>query len=307
MEIHARALRYFDMVRRTRSIRAAARLLHVASSAVNRQVLQLEEQLGVPLFDRLPAGLRLTPAGEIFADHVTKVLQDERRMQGALEELQGLQRGEIAIAAVEGVNGDLLPHVLEALMRRYPLLQIRQASGGSAVAAQAVVEGDADIAICYSLGRNPALRQHALGRFALGAIMPPDHPLAGRATLRFAECAAYPLILARAPLSIHDQMRQLVEGHKGPLQVKLETASVDLARQMCRRGIALAFQTRLGIEADLASGALRHVPLRDGAGRPILSELGIYASAHRSLPAALALAIEWLAAEIARREGEEAG
>ncbi|MEJ0071623.1 MAG: LysR family transcriptional regulator [Pseudomonadota bacterium] len=63
LRIHASAIRYFDAVRRAGSIRAAARQLNVASSAVNRQILNLEAEIGTTLFSRLSAGLKLTAAG----------------------------------------------------------------------------------------------------------------------------------------------------------------------------------------------------------------------------------------------------
>ena len=63
---HARAMSYVDEVARLGSIRAAGARLHIAPSAVNRQILMLEEQLGEPLFERLPRGMRPTPAGEIL-------------------------------------------------------------------------------------------------------------------------------------------------------------------------------------------------------------------------------------------------
>ncbi|MFO5967001.1 LysR family transcriptional regulator, partial [Pseudomonas aeruginosa] len=95
LHIHAPAIHYFDMVRRCHSIREAARRLNVASSAVNRQILKLEDEIGAPLFDRLPGGLRLTGAGEIFARHVTVVLQDMERGRSGLDgaALQGVQCG----------------------------------------------------------------------------------------------------------------------------------------------------------------------------------------------------------------------
>ena len=67
LRIHAPAIAYFDKVRRCGSFREAARSLNVASSAVNRQILKLEEELGASLFERLPSGLRLTPAGQQYA------------------------------------------------------------------------------------------------------------------------------------------------------------------------------------------------------------------------------------------------
>ena len=63
--MHAAVLRYFDQVARLGSIRRAAEALHVASSAVNRQIIKLEAEIGTPLFERLRSGVRLTAAGEL--------------------------------------------------------------------------------------------------------------------------------------------------------------------------------------------------------------------------------------------------
>lgn len=86
MNIHARSLHYFDMIRRCGSIREASRRLYVASSAVSRQLAMLEDEVGAPLFERLPGRLKLTAAGEVFASHVISVLQDEQRL---IRELDG--------------------------------------------------------------------------------------------------------------------------------------------------------------------------------------------------------------------------
>src|SRR5262249_60113172 len=74
--MHASVLRYFLEVARQGSIRKAAQKLFVASSAVNRQILQLEEELGAELFDRLPTGMRLHAAGECVLRHVRSTLHD---------------------------------------------------------------------------------------------------------------------------------------------------------------------------------------------------------------------------------------
>src|ERR1700751_3311474 len=89
LRIHAAALLYFDAVRRAGSIREAARRLNVASSAVNRQILKLEAEIGAPLFDRFPDGIKLTWAGEAIARHVLVVLQDLDRARSDIEGLKG--------------------------------------------------------------------------------------------------------------------------------------------------------------------------------------------------------------------------
>ena len=100
--IHYRSMGYFDAVRRYGSIREAARRLDVAASAVNRQILKFEGEVGLPLFERLSDGMKLTPAGEIFARHAIAVLQDEKRAASEFDALKGLRRRLDAASAAQG-------------------------------------------------------------------------------------------------------------------------------------------------------------------------------------------------------------
>lgn len=109
LRIHSSAIHYFDMVRRCHSIREAARRLNVASSAVNRQILKIEDEIGASLFERLPGGLRLTLAGEVFSRHVSLVLQDLERVRLEFDALRGLKSGHVEIATVEGLRSSCCP------------------------------------------------------------------------------------------------------------------------------------------------------------------------------------------------------
>ena len=88
--LHPRMLRYLDEVARAGSIRKAAARLNIAASSINRQILALEEEAGVPLFERLPNRLRMTAAGEAVLAHVRRTLADLDRTLGHLQDLRGM-------------------------------------------------------------------------------------------------------------------------------------------------------------------------------------------------------------------------
>lgn len=285
LRLHARALLYFDAIRRAGSIREAARRLHVASSAVNRQLLELEGEIGSPLFERLSTGLKLTAAGEVVARHVIVVLQDAHRVDSELDALRGLRRGEVTLLAVEGLNADFLPNILAVMIERYPGVRVITRSAGSGPMANAVAMGEADLAVGFSIPRHPELTQMAVGRLAIGAVVAPDHALAGRSAVSLAECARHPLLLPSDEVSVRWLIRPWLDRYKGQLQVPVESGSIDLMRALAMRGAGVALQTRLGLERELASGALQFIPLRSPA--PLVSELGIYVRAGRTLTPAL--------------------
>lgn len=302
LRIHAPAIYYFDMVRRCHSIREAARRLNVASSAVNRQILKLEDEMGATLFDRLPGGLRVTAAGEILTRHITLLLQDVERVRGELDGLHGVQTGHVEIATVEGAAVELLPAALKRMRERYPKVTIGVTVQGSQSIPSAVVNGQADLGLAFALPRSSEITQLCVGHFRLGALMTPSHVLAGESHVSYAQCCEHGVIQAKSELSVHHLIAPL---HKraAPNKALLHSNSMELARQLARQQLGIAFQTRIGIEADLARGELLHIPLSDQGG--IFSDLGVYARKDRDLPVAVQALAHLLGEEIALRERDE--
>ena len=281
--IHAKALVHFDAIRRYGSIRQAARQLHLSSSALNRQLLELESQIGAPLFERLSSGLRLTPSGEVLARHVIHVLQDAQRLELELQALQGLHSGHVELVTVEALTHAFVPAILKQMAQHHPGVSTSVRIAGSSKAAEAVEDGSADVAIGFVHQRRPGLRQLAVAPFDLGAVVPPTHPLASRETVTFAQCAQYPLVLPTPEISIFQALDPLLRAHPQPLQVIIQTSSFELVKQMACQGRGVAFLNQLGIEDELRRKSLVHLPLKKT--QPSL--LGIYVRAGRSLPPAI--------------------
>jgi DNA-binding transcriptional LysR family regulator len=302
--IHYRSMGYFDAVRRYGSIREAARRLDVAASAVNRQILKFEAEVGLPLFERLTEGMKLTPAGEIFARHAIAVLQDEKRAASEFDALKGLRRGEVSLLAVESLNANFLPALIERMVQKYPGIALKVRTAGSNAIPAALAAGDADLGLAFSLTHHPDLTQVAVGRFRLGAVMRPDHPLADETQVSFTHCVRYPLVLPSADLSIHTLLEPQLRRFQGKLEVLAEVSSLELMKNLTMRLGAVAFQSRIGLEAELAAGDLVHVPLQ-GAGA-LATELGVYLRAGRALPVALDAFIALMRDELSLLEHKDA-
>ncbi len=281
MSLHARSIRYFEAIRRAGSIREAARQLYVDSSAVSRQLQNLEDEVGVPLFERLPSGLRLTEAGRIFAQHVITVLQDEQRARAEIERLLGIERGEVSLAAVEGLSLDFLPLVLGTMMERHPAITIHISTMGSADIADRVRAGEVDIGIGFALPEHAELQCVGQGDFRLGIIVAPDHPLAGRTSIAFQECLAYPLILANDDLALHGLVAPLLEQAGTRARPLARTNSIELMRQLAMRGHGVTFQSAIGLQE---MDSLVYVPL-DEPVIPIRLQACVRAA--RTLPPAV--------------------
>lgn len=298
--VHEAAVVYFNAVWRAGSIRTAARQLNVASTAVNRQILKLEETLGVALFERVPKGIKLTAAGESFARHATIVLQDFDRVISDIEALKGIRGGHVEIVTTEGLCTDLLPCVLELARQRYPEvtfgIQVRSVPDIPVL----VCNGDAHIGLTFDLARRSDLRQVTVRRFRVGAVVKGGSELAGRRSVTLRDCADYPLILARQNFAMRQQIEPgllaLGLGHRQ----SIEAESLELMKRSVLRGLGIGFQTRIGLERELESGALVHIPLN--LDNSLFQDLGTYVKPGSGLSPAVDAFSRLLVDEIALRE-----
>src|SRR6218665_3332066 len=118
--MHASVLKYFVEVARCGSVRKASENLYVAASAVNRQILKIEDELGGELFDRMPNGMRLDAAGEGLLRHVKSTLHDFQVMRSELDALTGERAGHVKLASLDSLFGAFLPAWIEECSQVYP-------------------------------------------------------------------------------------------------------------------------------------------------------------------------------------------
>jgi DNA-binding transcriptional LysR family regulator len=158
--------------------------------------------------------------------------------------------------------------------------------------------------MAFSLPRNPELHQLAVGRFRLGAVVTPSHPLAGHKRVKIADCADFPLIMSDAQLSIRHLMHPIIVHSGRAIAPAVEANSVELMKNLAERDLGIAFMSRIGLEREIGAGTLVHVPLEDRG--PVFTELGLYMRANASLPVAVDAFVQVATAEIHRRAKDEA-
>ena len=255
------AYRYFMAVADMGSVRAAARELNVAASAISRQLIQLEASLGTPLFDRSGRGLSLTPAGHVLLRGLRQAVQGHENTLDELSALRGLTRGLLRIATVESVSVSILPDMLLHFARSYPGIQVSVAVAGSEAVTQLVRDHQADLGFTFNPSSLDGLEALASRDLDLGAVLAPEHPLAGARRLSLAECAAHPLAWPSPGLSLRAILDSVPAARK--IHPTFECNSLRLMASLARRGSCIAFQTVIGIERELAAGTLVFVPLSD--------------------------------------------
>ena len=204
--MHAIVLKYFVEVARCGSVRKASEKLFVAASAVNRQILNLEEELGVELFDRLPNGLRLNPAGERLLRHAQSTLHEFEVVRTELDALKGERTGHVKVVSMDSLFIDVLPAVVEEFSRVHPAATYTITTAQPMDVAAMVVSGQADIG-CSFLGRlPPGVAAVSLAAMPLGIVMPPGHPLASKERISLADLARYPFMRSSSSAAVTSTM-----------------------------------------------------------------------------------------------------
>ncbi|GLR89942.1 LysR family transcriptional regulator [Bradyrhizobium iriomotense] len=260
------ALRYVDQVARSGSIQSAAREMNIAASAINRQILLLERDLGVTLFERVTGGMRLTPAGDALVALTRRWRSDERRAKAELKQLQGVNQGHVRLVAMDSHVNGFLPRFVSELNERHPRISLEIQIAGTDEAQAALLSGAADLIAAFNL--NPHREIHVLWRRELpfGCVVAPNHPLARRKTTSMQEVAGYPFVLQNKALAI----RRYLEARHGWLlsEKTIETNSLQLVKRLAGSGNYVAFTSELDAAPELVSGALVFVPVRDKGADP---------------------------------------
>ncbi|MBL6457655.1 LysR family transcriptional regulator [Belnapia sp. T6] len=289
-----RALRYFLAVLRAGSIRGAAEALHVAASAISRQVAELEAQSGAPLLERLPRGVAPTEAGRLVAEHAARRAEEAAALGDRLRRLRGVEAGMVRLCCGGGFLADLVDHALAGFAAAHPGITYQVSLGGTDRIQAAVAEGEADLGLAYNPTAHPGLRSLASARQPLAAILRPDHPLAAEpGPLPLHRFAGIPCALLPPDHGVRRLLGRVEADAGFRLSVRLETGSIELQRRFVLAGLGATFLPAFAAAPELPAGQLLALPLAD----PLLAE----ASAHLLVRAGRRLpeAVERLAACLA--------
>lgn len=168
----------FSEVAEREHLTQAAEALHLTPSAVSSAIRKLEDFYGVKLFDRVGRGIVLTMEGQQFLKEAQATIARMRAAERVLGELGGLERGALSVYASQTIASYFLPGVLMRFHARYPGIDLKLSIGNTAMVADAVADGVAELGFIEGTLDNPLLRKTHIAEDALMVVVAPEHPLA---------------------------------------------------------------------------------------------------------------------------------
>lgn len=260
------ALRYFVAVAEQGSLRAAADFLHIAQSALSRQIMNLEDELGVALLERLPRGIELTPAGQIFLRYARDSLAQFDLVKSEVSALQGLHRGTVRVSAPEAFSRLVLPACMESFRSNYPgvevIARIMQTT-------QAVVTDVRDVVVDFGIAYSSEIDDDVQVDFEMKtnivAVMNPDNPLAERESITIADLAGLPLALPIAHSLTGDLIFQTARRAGVRLRPALLSNSVHLRLTLATRTDVIALLADITAADAVKQGLARAVPMTEAS------------------------------------------
>jgi DNA-binding transcriptional LysR family regulator len=272
------AFKYFNEVAKTKSIRRAADRLHIAPSAVSRQLVQLEHSMGAALLERTNVGIELTPAGQLVESYTLGVFSDLERLRGMIRDYKGLQQGEVKLCVIEGLIASFLPKVIADFNAKYPAINFTVMSDSTDRIIEALIRNEADIGCVYSSRPRPEIEVVAEHVEPVMCFVAPSHPFADRTSLSLAELCETPIALPVNSFGLRQIFERAVAQRRLEPRVALTANTLELTRKMALSGRMVTIGPTMSAMREIEQGLFKAIPIEE----PEFTEARSLICVHRS-------------------------
>jgi DNA-binding transcriptional LysR family regulator len=255
-----RQLKTFQMVAQFLSFNRAAEILNYAQSTVSTQIRLLEEEFGVPLFNRLGKRICLTEAGQMLVRYSQKMLDIEKE---TLAKVSGWEEphGSISIRIPQSIGTYLLPSVLSKFQSSFPKIGFDIGTCAYDVLVYELKTGITDVAFLLAESIPYAeLEAELLGIEPLVVISSPDHPLTKQSTMDLRDLIGQSILLPKHDCSYKMVFEQILKEEKVDPVVFLELNSIEAIKQCVLKGIGVAMIPMMAIKQEITQKRLTILP-----------------------------------------------
>jgi len=285
MNVSLRQLQVFETVARLLSYTRAAAELHLTQPAVSMQVRQLEEEVGLPLFEKLGKQISLTEAGHELFHYSRTIDRSLQEMEEVVESLKGVSRGRLSIAVASTVNY-FAPRLLAAFHQRYPGIGLQLDVTNRERLIHQLRENAVDMVLMGQPPQAVEVESEAFMDNPLVVIAPPEHPLAREQAISVQRLAEEVFVMREPGSGTRQAMERFFGEHGVAIRHGMQMTRNEAIKQAVRAGLGLSVVSVHTLELELEAGRLV-IPDVEGFPRARQWHL-VYRQGRRLSPAAQA-------------------
>ena len=265
MNITIRQLKVFETVARHMGFTRAAEELHLTQPAVSMQVKQLEEQVGLPLFEKVGKKIFLTDAGREMYHYSRTIAQQLEEAEEAIETLKGVVKGELRVAVVTTAKY-FMPHLLGAFLQTYPDVQPSLKVTNRASVIESLTANKNDLFIMGQVPDNLDAVAYPFLDNELVVVAHPNHPLVGTPNISLQRLSEERFLMREQGSGTRLALNQLFSRHGLKLEAYMELGSSESIKQGVLAGLGVSVMSLHNMRVELAGG---HMAVLDVEGFPL--------------------------------------
>lgn len=277
-----RQLQVFSAVARNLSHSRAAEELHLSQPAVSMQIKQLEQSIGLPLFEQVGKQIHLTEAGREMVVYSRNIAQQLEEMDAVFDEMKGLERGVLNISVVSTANY-FMPQLLAKFIQLYSKIHVSLHVANRDAVIKQLTENVADLAIMGQPPQGADMMAQSFMQNPLVVIAAPNHPLVKISNIQPRQLAQETFLLREQGSGTRDVMERFFASHKLAMPSCMEMDTNEAIKQSVQAGMGLGIISMHSIELELET---RRLAILDVAHFPILRHWYIVHRANKRLSTA---------------------
>lgn len=250
--MNLRDLKYLVSLADHKHFGRAAAACYVSQPTLSTQIKKLEDELGVPLVERAPRKVMLTPAGRDAADRARRIVAEVEQMKEAARRSQDPEAGTVRLGLFPTLGPYLLPHVVPRLRARFPHLELLLVEEKSDVLLSRLREGKLDAGLLALPVADDQLHTEFLFEEPFLLAVPESHPLAKRESLTLAELSQHQLLLLEDGHCLREQALDVCRLSGANEKSEFRATSLETLRQMVAADVGITLLPTLAVKPPVA-------------------------------------------------------
>ena len=276
-------LRIFHTVARMGTFSKAAEELSISQPAVSIQVRELEKEMGGALLTRARRGVQLTDTGHAVFEYTQRIFSLAEEMQGAVQEIQGLQSGRLTIGSSTTPGEYILPWVIGQFRRRYPGVEVSLSISNTQAVVERIHRRELNLGMAGAPISLEGLRSFPYVSDEIVIIAAPAHPLATKRRVTLKELEAEDFILREPGSATRQTAEGCLKEHGVSTRVVMELGSNEAVKRAVSAGLGLGMVSKFGVAPDTVAGFIKVLEV---AGWQCQRPLTVFYRDERHLPSA---------------------